>query len=426
MSRRYRTPAIVALLGAGLLAAVLLLSSCGNSGGTTTSAAPAPAGSDTTAGPATTTAPEVSTETIKIGHLDSITGPGAAAASSIVSGLELAVEEINAAGGINGRKLEVITVDDGSDMGKATAGATKLVEQDKVVAILGPFVPPFGMAVKQITEKAGVPNLQFISAMPAEMANPGTWSFNTIPTYDANADALLRIVRAHGFKKVAAVTDQVPVHVESLKLLKEEAAKEGIDVTILPDTWELSDPNMNMGPISNKIAASTKAADPEALLLQTTALQIGQVMKNLRTQGITIPIIGSPAAAHPVLFAQGPEQVEGLVIPGPGLLDAQALPADYPAKDVQMDYSASFAAKFGHPPDTMSGYGYDGLRLVAEALKTSGDDRAKLRGALESIKDFPGVLGSFTFSPTDHVGIHGGFAEWRVENGKFVFVRPLN
>lgn len=425
MRRKHQVATMGVGLGIALLAITLLLSSCGSSGATTTTVAPAPAGTDNTAGPATTTAPAASTATIKIGHLDSITGPGAAAASSIVNGLELAVEEINAAGGINGRKLEVITVDDGSDMGKATAGATKLVEQDKVVAILGPFVPPFGMAVKQITEKAGVPNLLFISAMPNEMTRPGKWSFNTIQTYDANAAALLGIVKAHGFKKVAAVSDQVPVHVESLKLLKELAGKEGIEVTILPDTWEASDPNMNMGPISNKIAASTKAADPEALLLQTTALQIGQVMKNLRTQGITIPIIGSPAAAHPVLFAQGPEQVESLILPGPGMLDAQSLPADYPAKDLQTAYFGSFAAKYGHPPDLMSGYSYDGVRLLAEAMKAAGDDRAKLRDALESITDFPGVLGTFSFSPTDHVGIHGGFAEWKVEGGKFVFVRNL-
>ncbi len=417
------------VLIAGVLAVALgvavLLAGCGGTETTTTTTPPA-TGSETTTTPTTSTEPTADAPTIKIGHLDSISGPGAAAASSIVDGLDLAVEKINAAGGINGSMLEIVTVDDGSDMGKAAAGATKLVEQDKVTAILGPFVPPFGMAVRQITEKAEVPNLMFISAMPDDLAQPGAWTFHTIQTFDANAAALLGIVRAHGFKKVAAVSDQVPVHVLSLQMLKEEAAKEGIEVTILPDTWEASDPNMNMGPISNKIAASTKSADPEALLLQATALQVGQVMKNLQTQGITVPIIGSPAAAHPVLFAMGPEQVEGLIVPGPGMLDAHALPDDYPGKDVLVDYFDSFTAKFGHPPDFMSGYGYDGLYLIAEGLKTSGDDRAKLRDAIEGIKGFNGVLGPFSFSATDHVGVHGGFVEWKVEGGRFVFVRTLD
>ena len=113
---------------------------------------------------------------------------------------------------------------------------------------------------------------------------------------------------------------------------------------------------------------------------------------------------------------------------GVGITNPAELPADYPGKDDMIAFSERYMAKYDQPPDFYAGFAYDAVHLMANAQIAAGDgnDKEATRTALENTKDWAGCQGVFTYSATDHVGIHGGFCLWKVENGQFKLVAPLN
>ncbi|MCJ7797626.1 MAG: ABC transporter substrate-binding protein, partial [Thermoleophilia bacterium] len=192
----------VAVVLVVILGVAVFLTACG--GGTTTTTAPP---TDTTAGVETTAAPDTtvpaSTEPIKIGQAVSLTGVSAAPAGAIVAATKEEVEYVNANGGILGRQIELIVEDDKSDVNGAVAAMTKLIEQDKVDAVIGPFPQFVESAARAVAEKAGVPNVLYIPPTIASAKDTSfNWTFLCTTGPDGLSDALLLLLQEEKYKNV--------------------------------------------------------------------------------------------------------------------------------------------------------------------------------------------------------------------------------
>ena len=392
MARKLTTAALVAVL----LIVAVLAASCG--------------GEETT-GP------------IKIGVIASMSGTAAAPSPSMVNAVKLEADTVNAAGGVDGRLIELVIVDDKSDPATAASVATKLITQDKVTAILGPLSTPPCLAVQPLAEKYEVPLLRWDTPTLDAPALKEKWSFIcSVGPMDV-ADALVKQVQAEGWKKIVAAADILPPNFQSLEILKTELPKIGVEITVLPDTWQLDATDLT--PQVSKIYDAYKELNPDALFVMSAIVQTPLLQKGLRDLGVTVPIQSGPVSAHPAILSMGPEVVEGLLFLGAGITNPSQLPDDYPNKALMLDFAARFQAAYNEIPTLFAGAGYDSFHILLEGLKAGGDDKAKVRDAIEGLKDFPVSQGVVNYTPDDHV-LHGGYNEWIVKGGVFTFVRSLN
>lgn len=410
---------IAGLIGV-LAIAVLFVVACG--GGTTaTTAAPT---ETTAASTATTTAAGPATgEPIKIGVIGSATGTAAPAYPAIEKGLKLEVDNLNANGGINGRPVELIIVDDKSDPATAVSVATKLITQDKVVALLGPLSTPPALAVEPLAGKYEVPIIRWDTPTLDSPATNAKWGFiASVGPMDV-ANALEKQIADMGWKKIVAAADILPPNFQALQILQQDAASKGFTINYLKDTWQLDATDLT--PQINKIYEAYKADQPDVLFVMSAVTQTSVLTKGLKALGVTVPIQDGPVAGHPAIFAQGPEAVEGLYVIGAGVLNPSQLPDGFPSKDVMLDFVNRYTAKYNEPASLFAGLGYDSSHILFEGLKASVDDPAKIRDAIEGIKNLPISQGVVNYSPTDH-SLHGGYNSWQVKNGEFTFVSQLN
>jgi branched-chain amino acid transport system substrate-binding protein len=400
---------VLALLVVAVAAAV---SACGSSGGGTTSSSPT----------------AVSTAPVKWGEANSITGVSAAPAKTLQQGYDEEVSYINSTGGINGRQIDSVNLDDKSDMSASVAAVTQFINQDKVSAIIGPFPQMVATASRSISEKAGTPHMLYAPPTLADLTGTNyKWSFLCSAGPDAAADALLKAAELQKYKNIVAIGDVIPIHQETLVLLKKYYKDAGIQqMTVLPDKWDLSATDVSS--IVAKIAAADKKYNPDALYILSNPIHVPAIQKGLKALNVTTPVVGSAAGTSPAIFLQGPQTVEGFMAIGVGITNPSELPASYPGKSEMLSFTKRYQAKYKQAPDFYAGFAYDAVHLVAnaQAKVADPDNKAAVRKAIESTKDWAGCQGVFTYSATDHVGIHGGFCLWKVVNGQFKLVEPLN
>jgi branched-chain amino acid transport system substrate-binding protein len=414
----------LAMLMALLVGVVLFAVACGDNTSTTTEAAPATT-SGSSAATTDTTGGAAPSEPIKVGVIAALTGSGAAPMASVLNGLNLEVDAINAAGGINGRQIQLLIEDDGSVVDKAIAVATKFVQQDKVTAVLGPFPPYEVPAVRQLLEQAEVPTVIYQPPSLAEMKQTTLkWSFTTSQTVRYNGSATAQILKDSGYNKVIVIHDSLPTYTETAQMVVEFAELAGIDATIAPDTWDVTD--VDVTPVASKLAAFVVTAKPDAVVLECNPIHQPVVMKTLRALGVTQPIVGPPTSSIGAVFSAGPEPLEGMVFPSAPLTDPEQLPDTYAGKSVAVEFATRYLAKYDQPVDFFAGFGYDTAHVLFEGIKAGGDDATKIRDAIEAIQNLQTVAGTYSYSPTDHVGIHDGYSEWKITGGKYVFVRLLD
>jgi branched-chain amino acid transport system substrate-binding protein len=146
------------------------------------------------------------------------------------------------------------------------------------------------------------------------------------------------------------------------------------------------------------------------------------VLKNIRQTGWTVPVFQSHGFGN-IKFAQAAgAAAEGVIFPAGRLLIAADLPADHPQKALLLDYTKNYESKYqGELVSTFGGHAYDAMLMLEEAIKVGGNDREKVRTALERLQKLPGTAGIFSMSATDHNGLTiDAFQMMTVKNGKFV------
>ncbi len=321
-------------------------------------------------------------------------------------------EQINAKGGINGHKLEVIAYDTESDETKAVTMVKKLIEQDKVLAIIGPSSTGESLAVVDTVEKAEIPLLSCAASI--KIVDPvKKWVFKTPQSDSLAVTEIYDYMKKHGITKVALLTASGGFGSTGKEALVAAAAKSGITI-VAAETFGDTDTDMTAQ------LTKIKGTDAQAVICWGTNPGPAIVAKNMKQLNMTIPLFQSHGIANAKFLELAGDAANGVIFPAGKLLIYETLPDSDPQKAVLADYAKTFQAKYGRTADSFGGYAYDALHLVINALSKVGADKAKIRDEIENTKGFVGTAGIFNMSPTDHNGLgKGSFVMIKIVNGKW-------
>ena len=353
-------------------------------------------------------------ENIKVGAILAVTGGASFLGGPEARSLEMVVEEINANGGINGDKIELIIKDSAANPGKAISFAKQLIEEDKVLAIIGPSTSGETMKIKNICEQAKTP---LISCGAAEViVNPvASYVFKT-PQKDSFAvKKIFMEMNKLGITKIAVLAGNTGFGKAGKGQLLKLAPEFGIDVVEV----EVYDKKANdLSAVVAKIKANKEV---QAVINWSIVPAQAIVAKNMRQAGWDVPLFQSHGFGNIKYVEAAGAAAEGIIFPAGRLLIADSLPADNPQKALLMAYKKDYESKYNEAASTFGGHGYDAITILAAAVKVAGNDRAKVRDAIENMKDFPGTGGVFSFSKEDHNGLDiNAFQMMTVKDGKFV------
>jgi branched-chain amino acid transport system substrate-binding protein len=355
-------------------------------------------------------------EPIRIGAFLSVTGPASFLGDPELKTLELYVERLNAAGGLLGRKLQLVAYDDAGDAEKARTFVKRLLEQDKVDAIVGGSTTGATMAAVPLTEAAGVPFVSLAGAVV--IVEPvKKWVFKTPHTDRMACEKIFVDMKARGLTKAALISGSggfdKSMRAECLKV----AGQRGIEI-VADETYGAADNDMT--PQLTKIRASGAQAVLNAGFGQGPAI----VTRNHKQVGLAQPLYQSHGVASKEYIKLSGAAAEGVRLPAAALLVADLLTANDAQKPVVTAYRDGYEGKYKSEISAFGGHAYDGLMLVVGAIKNAGStDKAKVRDALEATKAYVGTGGVVNMSATDHMGLDlTAFRMLEVKNGTWALV----
>jgi branched-chain amino acid transport system substrate-binding protein len=352
-----------------------------------------------------------------VGGIFSISGPASYLGEPERNSMEMVAEAINAQGGINGHPLKLVIYDDEGDVTKARLHATKLVQEKNCLAIIGPSITPSSMTVLQVTEKAKMPLISCAAA--AGITSPAKdrfWTFKTAQTDMMAVARIYQYCQKHGITKVAILTVSSAFGVAGKEQLLAQASNNGIEVV---GQEVFADKDTDMTPQLTKI----RSLPAQAVICWGVGPAPALVAKNMKQLGITLPLIQSHGAASKKFIELAGDAADGIIMPAGKLVIWQQLPDTDPQKAVCKEYAEKYQAKFKAPESSFGGYAYDAIRMLNQALAKTGNDRDKIRGELEGLKNFVGVSGIFNMSPKDHNGLSpAAFVMVKIQNGGFQLI----
>ncbi len=353
-------------------------------------------------------------ETIKVGAILAVTGGASFLGGPEARSLEMVVKEINAKGGINGNKIELIIKDSAASPEKAISFAKQLIEEDKVLAIIGPSTSGETMKIKNIVEQAKTP---LISCGAAEViVNPvASYVFKTPQKDSFAAKKIFMEMNKMGISKIAVLAGNTGFGKAGKAQLLKLAPEFGIEIVEV----EVYDKKSN--DLSAVVAKIKANKDVQAVVNWSIVPAQAIVAKNMRQAGWEVPLFQSHGFGNIKYVQAAGVAAEGIIFPAGRLLIAESLPDDNPQKALLMAYKKDYETKFNESASTFGGHGYDAITILAAAIKEGGNDREKVRDAIENLKGFAGTGGVFNFSATDHNGLDiNAFQMMTVKDGKFV------
>ncbi|HBG19646.1 MAG TPA: branched-chain amino acid ABC transporter substrate-binding protein [Desulfobulbaceae bacterium] len=360
------------------------------------------------------TAAPVWAENIKIGALLAVTGPASFLGGPEARTLEMLVEEANAKGGINGNKIELLVKDTAGNPEKAISLAKQLLEEDKVLAVVGPSSSGETMSVKKIFEDAQTP---LLSCAAAEViVNPlASWVFKTPQNDSSAAIKIFMEMNKLGIEKIAVLVDNSGFG----KAGKEQLVKIAPDYKIDIVEAEVYDAKAtDLSAVVAKIKANPAV---QGIVNWSIVPAQSIVVKNIRQAGWQVPIFQSHGFGNIKYVEAAGAAAEGVIFPASRLLMADLLPDSHPQKALLVKYVKDYETKFKEPASTFGGHAYDAFMILEKAVAVGGNDKAKVREAIEGLHNLPGTAGVFTFSATDHNGLDlNAFEMMTVKDGKFV------
>ncbi|MFG1346221.1 ABC transporter substrate-binding protein [Xanthobacter autotrophicus DSM 431] len=372
----------------------------------------------TLAGPAISSRAQAA-DPIKIGAVVSATGPSAFLGDPEARTLKLYVEELNKKGGLIGRPVELVLYDDGGDANKARTFASRLVEDDKVVAMVGGTSTGATMAMIPVFEEAQIPFVSLAGGI--EIVDPvRAYVFKTPHTDKTACSKIFEDMKARGITRIGLIagTDGFgkSMRNQCLKVIG------GYGISVLADE-SYGPTDADMTPQLNKIK---NTAGIQAVLNPGFGQGPAIVTRNYAQLGISVPLYQSHGVASKSFIDLAGPAAEGVRLPAPAILVGDKLAADDKQKAIVAAYKASYEKASGQPVSTFGGYGFDGMQMVAQAIeKAKSADPKKIRDALEGTKDYVGVTGIYTLSPTDHLGLGtDSFRMLEIRNGDWTLQAP--
>jgi branched-chain amino acid transport system substrate-binding protein len=352
-------------------------------------------------------------KTIKVGAILAVTGPASFLGAPEKRTLEMLAEEINAKGGINGNKIELVIKDSGASPEKAISFAKQLIEEEKVFAILGPSTSGETMKIKGICE-AGKTIL--LSCAAAEViVNPvAKYVFKT-PQKDSFAvEMIYRQMEKMGISKIGVVVGNTGFGKAGKAQLEKYAPKYGIDI-LIAEVYDKRATDLTA------VVTKVKAKNVQAVVNWSIVPAQSIVAKNMRQIGMDVPLFQSHGFGNIKYVMAAGAAAEGIIFPAGRLLVAYDLPDSNAQKSILIKYKRDYESKYVERVSTFGGHAWDALMILVKAIEQVGPDKEEVRDAIENMKNFVGTGGVFNFSPSDHNGLDiDAFAMLTVKDGKFV------
>jgi branched-chain amino acid transport system substrate-binding protein len=342
-------------------------------------------------------------EPIRVGAILAVTGPASFLGGPEARTLEMLAEEVNAKGGINGHKVELFIMDSEGKPEKAVSFAKQLIEEKKVLAILGPSQSGETMQIKGIAEEG---KTILLSCAAAEViVNPvAKWVFKT-PQKDS--DAILWIfgqMKKMKISKIGFLSGNDGFGQAGKGQVEKLAPENGITI-LASEVYDKAASDLTAE------VTKLKAAGAEAILNWSIVPAQSIVIKNARQIGFKGPIFQSHGFGNIKYVEAAGEAAEGVIFPAGRLLVVDVLPDSHPQKAILVKYKNEYEKKYKEDASTFGGHAWDAFMILAKAIEKAGStDKEKVRDAIENLKGFVGTGGVFNFSAADHNGLgHDAF-----------------
>ena len=351
---------------------------------------------------------------IKVGAIFAVTGPASFLGGPEARSAEMAVARINREGGINGEQVELIVKDSAGSPEKAVSFAKQLIEEERVVAIIGPSTSGESMAVKKIAEDG---RTVLISCAAAEViVDPvASYVFKTPQKDSFAARKIFAEMQRQSITTIAVASGNDGFGKAGKEQLEKLAPEFSIRLA-LSETYDSKATDLSA------LVAKMKANPAiQAVVNWSVAPAQAIIAKNMRQANWRVPLFQSHGFGNIRYAEAAGAAAEGIIFPCGLLLVAESLPDEHPQKALLMQYKTEDETLHKEQASAFGGYAYDALNMVAAAVRSAGTDRARVRDAVEGLKNFPGVGGVFSFSPEDHNGLDiDSFAMMTVKDGRFI------
>ena len=358
--------------------------------------------------------------TVKVGSVLSVTGPSSFLGEPEDKTLRMYVEKINAAGGVAGKKIELVVYDDGGDANKARTFATRLVEDDKVVAMVGGTTTGTTMAMIPVFEDAQIPFISLAGGI--EIVDPvRKHVFKTPHTDKMACEKIFEDLKRRNLTKIGMISGTdgfgASMRAQCLKV----APGYGIQVVA----------EESYGPRDSDMTAQLTKIKGTSGIQAIVNPGFGQgpaiVTRNYAQLGMTtIPLYQSHGVASKSFIELAGQAAEGVRLPAAALLVGEKLPESDPQKKVVNEYKQTYESATKQPVSTFGGHAYDGLFILVEAMKRANStDPKKVRDEIENTKGFVGTGGIVNLSASDHLGLDlSAFRMLEIKGGDWTLVQP--
>jgi branched-chain amino acid transport system substrate-binding protein len=354
---------------------------------------------------------------IKIGAIYNLTGGMASLDVPSANGAKLAAKEINAAGGVLGRQIDLVLYDGKTEAATIGNAATQLVESDKVVAMLGFSDTDMALAAAPIAAKAGIVFVTSGATSPKLPEHVPDYLY--MACFGDNVQAAAAAEYTYNTLNIKTAYLLIDKGMEYTLLLgkyfKERFTELGGKI-VLEDTYQTGDKDFSAQITKLKGAGAL----PDALFISSGPDDVGTIVKQFRDAGVDKPIIGGDGYDTPLLVEIAGKGAENTYFTTHSLMDAQL------GTDAVKKFIAAYQAEFKTPPENaFAGLGYDTVKLIADAIKRAGSaDPKAIREALAKTKDLKGVTGTITFQPGTRIP-QKGVTVILVKGGKFTLAAEV-
>ncbi|MBI3074017.1 MAG: ABC transporter substrate-binding protein [Deltaproteobacteria bacterium] len=322
---------------------------------------------------------------IVIGEFGSMTGATATFGEMTHRGIELAIEEVNAAGGVLGRKVRVLLEDDQSETPQAVSAVKKLIHQDKVVAVLGEVASKRSIAAAPIAQRAKVPMVSPSSTNP-ELTEKGDYIFRVCFIDPFQGTVMAKFARnTLKFDKIAVLRDVKNDYSVGLANFFTEQFKALGGTVTLDKSYSEGDKDFNAQ------LTAIKATAPQGIFVPGYYTDVAIVAQQAKKLGLSVPLLGGDGWDSEKLWEIGGESLEGSYF------------SNHYSKDDQsprvQKFVTAFKTKYQKPPDGLAAMGYDAAKVLVDAMTRAGaTDGKKVRDALAKTTKYAGVTGDITIN----------------------------
>ena len=366
------------------------------------SPSPSPAGSPSPAAKPAGQAPAAKPtgEPIKLGATLSITGNNAPLGIPERDTLLLLQDQINARGGVAGRPLQVVILDDESKDDAAVANTKRLIQDERVLGVIGSSGSGPSLAMIPTAEETQTPLISLAAAI-AIIDPPKRWVFKTPPTDVLFQQEFFDYWKANGIRRLGLIHDTGGFGVTGRAVFERLAREQGFEVVAV-ESYEPAATDMKTQ------LTKIEAARAEAILNWGTGPGPVIFVKNARELDIRAPIFVSGGSVNQAFISNAGPDAEGVIASGGPPVVFDQLPENHPQKAISAEFNRAYRERYNKDIDQFAAHAHDALLLFVNAIERAGPDKARIRDEIENTRNFVGMDGIFNMSPTDHLGLGKG------------------